>query len=260
VVADSSNHRIQVFDEKGGFIRAFGSSGSGDGQLSGPYDVVVDLQGNYFVADDSNHRVSVFNSDGQFLRNFGSSGNGNGQLSNPYGIGLMSNGNVVVGEYCNSCVSIFDSQSNFIRHICAGQLSQPYHLFVDSNDNILVVNNTANPIRVFKADGTLVKNISIAGHAGGVGICMDPEGRIVACVCLSSFISPAEKKGGTKKERRSEHIGKRLGDDPDEEGAPAWEDEGANDVPEGAKHHTLDQEHGTGLRLLDESFGSILAL
>ena len=69
---------------------------------------------------------------------------------------------------------------NFVRHICAGQLSEPHHLFVDSDDNILVANHDSrNPVRVFKADGTLVKNISITGHAGAVGVCMDPEGRII---------------------------------------------------------------------------------
>jgi len=181
VVADRGNHRIQVFDEKGGFIRAFGSSGNGDGQLSDPFDVVVDSQGNYFVADYSNHCVSVFNSNGQFLKRFGSRGNGNGQLSSPRGVGLLSNGNVAVGEYSNSRVSIFDSQGNFVRHVGAGQLSSPYHLFVDSDDNILVANDAStNPIRVFKSDGTPVKNISITGHGGAVGVSMDLEGRIIA--------------------------------------------------------------------------------
>ena len=124
--------------------------------------------------------VSVFNSNCQFLRKFGTKGNGNGQLSSPYGIGVLSNGNIAVCEGGNSRVSIFDSQGNFVRHICAGQLSQPYHLFVDSDDNILVANDAStNPIRVFKSDGTPVKNISIAGHGGAVGVCMDPDGRII---------------------------------------------------------------------------------
>ena len=52
---------------------------------------------------------------------------------------------------------------------------------VDSDDNILVANCVStDPVRVFKADGTLVKNISITGHGGAVGVCMDPEGRIIA--------------------------------------------------------------------------------
>jgi len=181
VVADSRNHCIQVFDERGGFIRAFGSSGNGDGQLYSPFSVVVDSQGNYFVSEIGNHRVSVFNPNGQFVRKLGSSGDGNGQLSDPRGVGLMSNGNIAVCEYDNARVSIFDSQGNFVRHVCAGQLSNPWHLFIESDDNILIANNTSqNPIRVFKSDGTLVKNISMASHAGAVGVCMDPEGRIIA--------------------------------------------------------------------------------
>jgi len=62
------------------------------------------------------------------------------------------------------------------------QFSNPWRLFVDSDDNILVANadTSANQIRVFKADGTLVKNISITGHGGAAGVCMDPEGRIIA--------------------------------------------------------------------------------
>jgi len=188
VVADSRNHRIQVFDEKGGLIRAFGSPGSGDGQLSNPFGVVVDSRGNYFVAEYGNHRVSVFDSNGQFLRKFGSNGNGNGQLSCPVGIGLLSNGNIVVCENSNRRVSIFDSQGNFVHHICGGQLSNPSHLFVDSDDNILVANYSINPIRVFKSDGTLVKNISVTGHKCAVGVCMDPEGRILATDQLNNRI------------------------------------------------------------------------
>jgi len=51
---------------------------------------------------------------------------------------------------------------------------------VDSDDTILVANNfLKNPVRVFKADGTLVKNISIIGHSGAMGVCVDSEGRII---------------------------------------------------------------------------------
>lgn len=35
-MTDSSNHRIQVFTEKGEFISEFGSYGSGEGELDCP--------------------------------------------------------------------------------------------------------------------------------------------------------------------------------------------------------------------------------
>ena len=40
-VADTNNHRIQVFDTSGTFITKFGISGSGDGQFSAPVGVAV---------------------------------------------------------------------------------------------------------------------------------------------------------------------------------------------------------------------------
>ena len=102
----------------------------------------------------------------------------------------MSNGNVAVCENGSKHVSVFDSQGNFVRHIGVGQLANPCHLFVDSDRNILVANNiSTNPVRVFKSDGTLVKNISIAGHKGAIGVCMDPEGRILVSEVGTNRIS-----------------------------------------------------------------------
>ncbi len=41
-VADSNNHRIEVFDSAGNFKFKFGSSGSGNGQFSYPFGIAVD--------------------------------------------------------------------------------------------------------------------------------------------------------------------------------------------------------------------------
>jgi hypothetical protein len=41
VVADTGNHRIQVFDKDGAFVRTFGAKGNGDGQLDSPEGVGV---------------------------------------------------------------------------------------------------------------------------------------------------------------------------------------------------------------------------
>jgi len=162
---------------------------SGDGQLSGPYDVVVDSQGNYFVAEINNNRVSVFDSNGQFLRKFGSHVNVNGQLDLPIVIGLLSNGNVVVVEHENSQVSIFDSQGNFVRHVGAGQLAYPFYLFVDSDDNILVADYGDGRIQVFKADGSLVKTMGSGQLSGPTGVSMDSEGGIIVCENSAARIS-----------------------------------------------------------------------
>ena len=44
-VADSCNHRIEVFSSDGKFLRAYGKPGRGPGELSYPYDICVDSAG-----------------------------------------------------------------------------------------------------------------------------------------------------------------------------------------------------------------------
>ena len=39
LVADRSNHRIQIFDENRVFVHAFGSEGQSDGRFNGPHGV-----------------------------------------------------------------------------------------------------------------------------------------------------------------------------------------------------------------------------
>ena len=70
-VADCSNNRIEIFDERGRFLRLFGrgqpQAGNGDDQFQYPYDVSVDNHHHtqlLFVADTYNNRVSVWSADG----------------------------------------------------------------------------------------------------------------------------------------------------------------------------------------------------
>jgi hypothetical protein len=71
-VADSNNHRIQVFNTSDGrFVRKWGSKGSAIGQLELPRGVAIST-GLLYVADSYNHRIQVFKaSDGSFVRTWG---------------------------------------------------------------------------------------------------------------------------------------------------------------------------------------------
>ena len=76
VVADSSNHCIQVFDRNGKFLLKFGTKGKGNSQFNEPCGVTVDQRNNQIVvADTYNHRIQIFDEKGTFLRVFGSNGN-----------------------------------------------------------------------------------------------------------------------------------------------------------------------------------------
>lgn len=61
-VADTGNHRIQVFDLNGNFLLMWGSQGKGNLQFYFPSYVEVDPTGRIYVSDTYNHRVQVFSS------------------------------------------------------------------------------------------------------------------------------------------------------------------------------------------------------
>ena len=73
-VADSCNHRIQVFSGDGKWLASYGSAGRGKGQLSYPYDVRVDEAGFQFVCEFGNSRIQVFDRENQPVEMIGRRG------------------------------------------------------------------------------------------------------------------------------------------------------------------------------------------
>lgn len=67
-VADTGNNRIQVFDDGGGYLRAFGGSGDGPGQLREPVGIAVSTSGEVFVADTWHRQIQVFDAGGIAVR------------------------------------------------------------------------------------------------------------------------------------------------------------------------------------------------
>lgn len=100
-VADSCNHRIQVFTPDGKFLREFGKPGSKLGELSYPYDVAVDKAGNIFVCEFGNSRIQVFDTNCQPLEIIGGAGSEPGQFNNPWAIALDAQGNLYVADALN---------------------------------------------------------------------------------------------------------------------------------------------------------------
>jgi ABC-type Fe3+ transport system permease subunit/DNA-binding beta-propeller fold protein YncE len=116
-VADSCNHRIQVFSPEGGFIREYGSPGQDPGQLSYPYDIRVDDDGNQFVCEFGNSRIQVFDAGGQSIEIIGGPGDAPGQFSNPWSMALDSAGNLYVADAANHRVQkLIRRPETHVRH------------------------------------------------------------------------------------------------------------------------------------------------
>jgi ABC-type Fe3+ transport system permease subunit/sugar lactone lactonase YvrE len=100
-VADSCNHRIQIFSPDGKFIRQYGRAGSGLGELSYPYDIKVDASGNQFVCEFGNSRIQVFDANCQPVEIIGGPGGAPGSFANPWSVALDSHGSLYVADSQN---------------------------------------------------------------------------------------------------------------------------------------------------------------
>ena len=118
-VADTGNHRVQVFDANGTLNYTFGTRGSGEGELLFPGGVGVTRKTLFnksmvAVADTGNHRISVWHTNGTFAFNFGSEGSGEGEFRSPGGVAMYRAGWLIaVADTGNHRVQIFWPNGTF---------------------------------------------------------------------------------------------------------------------------------------------------
>ena len=98
---------IQVFTAEGQFLRKFGNTGSGKGELNFPSSISIDRDKVVYVTDYCNHRVSMFTTEGVFLRSFGTKGNGHGQFDHISGMAIDKDGFFYISDFCNRRIQIF---------------------------------------------------------------------------------------------------------------------------------------------------------
>ena len=106
-VADSCNHRIQVFEKNGTYVRSWGKPGDGPGEMRYPYDLAFAPDGTVYVAEYGNHRVQRFTSSGEPLGSWGGPGRQPGKLHGPWGLVVDRLGRVHVLDTENHRVQRF---------------------------------------------------------------------------------------------------------------------------------------------------------
>jgi uncharacterized protein (TIGR03663 family) len=173
-VADSRNHRIQVFSQYGSLENVWGVFANvleGDapgGTFNEPWDVAVGDDGSVFVADTFNHRIQKFDKNGRFIKMWGTFAQGQDPESfwGPRGIDIDQNGNVLVTDTGNKRVVVFDSDLNFITQFggggfSPGQFDEPVGITVSKNNNVIIADTWNRRVQIFEssADGLEYKHI-----------------------------------------------------------------------------------------------------
>jgi tripartite motif-containing protein 71 len=161
-----------------GFLRAWGTVGSGEGQLALPDGIGVDNGGTVWVADRNNNRVERFTSDGRYLpfpalRHQHRSA-APGRLNLPYDVAPDALGNLYVADTQNHRIQEFSPTGKLLRSFGSlgsgdGQFWQPRGIAIDPFGNVWVADHENHRVEKFTADGRFLGRFGANGGDGSYG-------------------------------------------------------------------------------------------
>lgn len=193
-VCDSSNHRIQVFDNTGIFIQSFGCYGQGNGEFDCISGVAVNSFGHIAITDRYNNRVQLFDRHGRFQIAFGTTGTNDGEMNYPWGITWDNMGFVYMCDKENNRVQVFQANGNFVRkfgrlgHGQQGTFNGPHYLAVSPDNLIYVTDSNNHRVQVFSIYGDYLFGFGSEGVGRGQlcnprGIAIDDQGFVIIADC-----------------------------------------------------------------------------
>ena len=133
-VADSNNHRIQIFDLDGNFINQFNTNTNSISN-STPYDLKI-YENKIFVLDNTNSSILVFDLDGNFIKTILIDDD---IISDPVFTGMDVIDNLImITESGNNVIIILDLDGNLIMKFGNsgnqyGQFNSPFSITSDGN-------------------------------------------------------------------------------------------------------------------------------
>lgn len=180
-VADTQNHRIQVFTfnpDTGAlaWTTNFGGLGTANGKFNKPAGVAIEnITGNIYVADTDNNRVQVFSRTGVFQRQFGAE-----SLEKPQGIAADPTLGVFVADTDHKRVVHFTSTGLFVMSFgtlgeLPGQFMNPVDVRIWTHTSpsgatvkrLAVADSLNNRIQLFTPAGAYLLSIGSAGNFNG---------------------------------------------------------------------------------------------
>ena len=185
-VTDCFNHRVQIFNSDGNYLRSFGREGNKAGEFKYPRGIACHNNGKIFVADCSNHRIQIFSGEGEYVGSFGREGSLDSQLMNPHGLSVDSDGNIIVADLNNNLIKIFSPDFKFLMKIGGrGSLTFPIHC-VQCDRYLIVFDYDEHCIKVFDRNGNF--QYKFGKQAGGDGefdypacLSVNKSGHLVVC-------------------------------------------------------------------------------
>ena len=185
-VSDTNNHRVQIFNSDGNFLRAFGREGNKAGEFKLPRGIAFHNNGNVFVADENNHRIQIFCGEGEYVGSFGGKGSLDSQLNNPWGLSIDSDGNIIVADTGNKLIKIFSPDGKFLMKIGGqGSFTCPIHC-VQCDRYLIVSDANEHCIKVFDRNGNFQYKFGKKGRGDGefnnpISLSVNNSGHLLVC-------------------------------------------------------------------------------
>ena len=167
-VADTWNHRVQVFTLDGQFLARVGTFGQSGSSVSsaparfyGPRDVAVDQSGRVYVSDTGNKRVQVFDADLRHLDSFGGPGISAGQMDEPVGLAIGPDNRLYVADTWNTRLQVLTLEGVSVHEWpivgwkSQAVINKPY-VATDSAGHVYVSDPEGPRVIVFDSQGTLL--------------------------------------------------------------------------------------------------------
>nr|VZI18480.1 unnamed protein product [Spirometra erinaceieuropaei] len=157
VVADTYNHRIQIFSKLGDFISFFGVSGRVDGLLWYPRKVAIIRQSQrYVVCDRGNERsrMQLFSRSGHFVRRIQIK-----YIDIVAGLAINQHGHIVAIDSVSPSAFVLSEEGELIRWFdCSNYMKEPSDVAIHGRE-YYICDFKAHCVIVFQEDGTYIRRI-----------------------------------------------------------------------------------------------------
>lgn len=159
IVADTNNHRIEVFEKNGTFKFQFGVPGKEEGQLWYPRKVAVMRTNSKFVVCDRGNersRMQIFTKNGHFIKKIAIR-----YIDIVAGLAVTNQGHIVAVDSVSPTVFIISEDGELVHWFdCSDYMREPSDIAISGSD-FYVCDFKGHCVAVFKEDGTFQHRI---GH------------------------------------------------------------------------------------------------
>ncbi|VEL09582.1 unnamed protein product [Protopolystoma xenopodis] len=171
VVADTYNHRIQIFTKRGDFVCCFGVSGRSDGLLWYPRKVAIIRQSQRYVVCDrgsERSRMQLFSRSGHFVRRIPIR-----YIDIVAGLAINQHGHIVAIDSVSPSVFVVSEEGDLIRWFdCSNHMREPSDVAIHGRE-YYICDFKAHCVIVFQEDGTFIRRIggeTLTDYPNGIDV------------------------------------------------------------------------------------------